>query len=171
MKDFIRLESFVFGHIGDEGFTHSNAAETLRYRRQIGAENVKVLTDIKKKHSSHAITADVNIVDTAIAADFFLSGFSRLLGSDLKLILDGLILTGSHTGVAADVSELEAVKKAVDMQVWIGSGVTAKNIRDFSQADGLIIGSEFKKEGKWYNELDPDRILAITQKNANKESE
>ena len=75
-KDFIRLESFVFGHIGDEGFTQSNAAETLRYRRQIGADNVKILTDIKKKHSSHAITADVNIVDTAIAADFFLSGFS-----------------------------------------------------------------------------------------------
>ena len=75
-KDFIRLESFVFGHIGDEGFTQSNAAETLRYRRQIGADNVKILTDIKKKHSSHAITADVNIVDAAIAADFFLSGYS-----------------------------------------------------------------------------------------------
>ena len=73
--------------------------------------------------------------------------------------------------MAADVSELEAVKKAVDMQVWIGSGVTAKNIENFNRADGLIIGSEFKKEGKWYNELDPDRILAITQKNANKTSE
>ena len=56
------------------------------------------------------------------------------------------------------------------MNVYIGSGVTAKNIESFNQADGLIIGSEFKKDGKWYNELDPDRILAITNKNANKDT-
>ena len=72
--DFIRLESFVFGHIGDEGFTESNAAETLRYRKSIDAENVKVLTDIKKKHSSHSITADVSIAETAVAAEFFSCG-------------------------------------------------------------------------------------------------
>ena len=28
----------------------------------------------KKKHSSHAITSDLDIGDTAVAADFFLSG-------------------------------------------------------------------------------------------------
>ena len=42
--------------------------------------------------SAHAITLDVNIADTAKAAEFFLS--------------DGVIVTGSQTGQAADVSEL-----------------------------------------------------------------
>ena len=83
--DFIRLESFVFGHIGDEGFTQSNAASTLRYRKEIGAENVKIFTDIKKKHSSHAITADLDIQDTAIAADFFLSGTQLHFSVHIKL--------------------------------------------------------------------------------------
>ena len=42
--DFIRCESFVFGHIGDEGFTQSDSAELLRYRKNIGAENVKIFS-------------------------------------------------------------------------------------------------------------------------------
>ena len=149
--DFIRLESFVFGHIGDEGYTESNAALALRYRKQIGAENVKIFTDIKKKHSSHAITADVDIIDTAIAADFFLS--------------DGLIITGSHTGVAASPDELTAVKDKVNLPVFIGSGITSENIDAFQLADGLIVGSEFKIDGKWQNELDLNRIKKLTKAN------
>ena len=45
-----------------------------RYRKQIGGEHISVLADIKKKHSAHAVTADVNIGETAAAADFFRAG-------------------------------------------------------------------------------------------------
>ena len=47
---FIRTESFVFSHVADEGWMDSCAAELLRYRRAIGAEDILVFTDIKKKH-------------------------------------------------------------------------------------------------------------------------
>ena len=47
---FIRAEGFVYSHIGDEGWLDSCAGELLRYRRSIGAEEVGILTDIKKKH-------------------------------------------------------------------------------------------------------------------------
>lgn len=43
--------------------------------------------------SAHAITSDIRIADTAKAAQFFLS--------------DGVILTGSHTGQAADQTEFK----------------------------------------------------------------
>jgi membrane complex biogenesis BtpA family protein len=79
--DFIRAEGFVFGHVADEGYIDAQAGALLRYRKQIGAEQVKILTDIKKKHSSHALTADVSLAETAEAAAFFLS--------------DGLVITGS----------------------------------------------------------------------------
>ena len=82
--DFVRVEGFVFAHIADEGFIDGGAGELLRYRRQIGADKILVLTDIKKKHGSHAVTADVDIVETARAAAFFLS--------------DGVIITGTATG-------------------------------------------------------------------------
>ena len=40
--------------------------------------------------------------------------------------LDGLIITGTHTGQAADANELSIVKEKVDLPVYIGSGVTGR---------------------------------------------
>ena len=41
-------------------------------------------------------------------------------------LLDGLIITGTHTGQAADANELSIVKEKVDLPVYIGSGVTGR---------------------------------------------
>ena len=46
--------------VADEGLIESDAGILLRYRQQIGAGHIKVFADMKKKHSSHAITADVS---------------------------------------------------------------------------------------------------------------
>ncbi len=143
--DFIRAEGFVFSHVADEGLMNSCAGELLRYRKQIGADNVKVIVDIKKKHSAHAITADVDIVETAKAAQFFNA--------------DGLIITGISTGVSADIEELKAVKSAVSIPVLIGSGINANNVKSYLQyADAVIVGSYVKEEGLWSNKLSQERI-------------
>ena len=47
---FIRGEGFVFSHVADEGWIDACAGELLRYRRNIGADNILVFTDVKKKH-------------------------------------------------------------------------------------------------------------------------
>ena len=70
---FVRVEGFVFAHVADEGLIQASAGELLRYRRAIDAEGVRVFADIKKKHSAHAITADVSLAETARAAEFFLA--------------------------------------------------------------------------------------------------
>ncbi len=143
--DFIRAEGFVFAHVADEGTTEANAGEILRYRKQIGADNVMVFTDVKKKHSSHSITSDVSIVETAKAAEFFLS--------------DGIIVTGSSTGAEADISELSDVKQNSQLPIIIGSGVTAENIDQYyNLADAFIIGSHFKIDGNWENGVDENRV-------------
>lgn len=143
--DFIRAEGFVFAHVADEGLIDGCAAPLLRYRRQIGADNILVLTDIKKKHSSHAITADVGIVETAHAAEFFLS--------------DGVIVTGAATGAEASLEEIQAVKEAVSIPVLVGSGVTLDNVeRYLAAADALIIGSYFKESGHWSQGVDVGRV-------------
>ena len=146
--DFIRIEAFVFGHLADEGYMESSAAELLRYRKQIGADKLLIFTDIKKKHSAHAITNDISIEETAEAAEFFLS--------------DGIIITGNSTGKQADINEVKAVKKTVNLPILIGSGITDKNIAAYyPYADAFIIGSYFKKEGKWQNPVDPQRIQQL----------
>src|SRR5206468_10340563 len=92
---FVRVEGFVFAHVADEGVIESSAGALLRYRRAIGAGNVRVFADIKKKHSAHAITADVDIVETAKAAEFFQA--------------DGVIISGVSTGQPADADEVRSV--------------------------------------------------------------
>jgi len=143
--DFIRAEGFAFAHVADEGIIESSAAELLRYRRLIGAERVQVWADVKKKHSAHAITADVGIGETAHAVEF--------MRGDL------VIVTGAVTGDAPQKADVLEVKKYTHLPVYLGSGVTAKNLRQFFEvADGFIIGSEFKTGGHWSGAVDPKRV-------------
>ncbi|XP_030060256.1 uncharacterized protein F13E9.13, mitochondrial [Microcaecilia unicolor] len=148
--DFIRAEGFVFSHVADEGIINACAGDLLRYRRQIGAEHVQIFADIKKKHSSHALTADISVSETAKAAEFFLA--------------DGIILTGSATGVQVDLQELKEVRSTVKIPVLIGSGVTLENVENYMDASALIIGSYFKKDGYWGSSVDPDRIKKFMDK-------
>ncbi|MEM7660104.1 MAG: BtpA/SgcQ family protein [Bacteroidota bacterium] len=148
--DFVRAEGFVFGHVADEGWMDAQAGELLRYRSQIGADHIPIFTDIKKKHSSHALTADVDLVETAKAAEFFLS--------------DGLIVTGTATGVAANLEEIAAVKAAVKLPVWVGSGVTLDNVKGYlAVCDGLVIGSWFKEDGHWSKPVEEERVKRLME--------
>lgn len=143
--DFIRAEGFVFAHTADEGIIEAQAGDLLRYRKLIDADSIAIFTDIKKKHSSHAITQDVSLLDTAKAARFFLS--------------DGVIITGSHTGVSASVDELKTLKKDLDFPVIVGSGITLDNVATYLPiCDAMIVGSYFKEQGYWENELSYERI-------------
>lgn len=148
--DFIRVEGYVFSHIADEGFLNACAGDLLRYRKHIGAEHIQIFTDIKKKHSSHAVTADVSVSETAKAAEFFLS--------------DGIILTGIATGEQVDPKELKETALAVKIPVLIGSGVTLENVEQYVDANAMIIGSYFKKGGYWGNSVDPERVQKFMDK-------
>jgi hypothetical protein len=149
--DFIRAEGFAFAHIADEGLIQACAGELLRYRKYIGAAHIAIFTDIKKKHSSHAITADVDIVETAKAAEFFLS--------------DGVIITGASTGNPANLDDIERTKESVEIPVLVGSGVTLENAESYLKtADALIVGSYFKTDGMWQNPVDYERVKTFMDK-------
>ncbi len=149
--DFIRAEGYVFAHVADEGIIESSAGELLRYRKQIGADNILVFTDIKKKHSSHSITLDIDLKETAKATEFFIS--------------DGLIVTGSATGEEANQSDVKIVKENTSIPVLVGSGINVNNIESYvNSADGFIIGSHFKVDEKWNNEIDKTRVKNFMNK-------
>lgn len=138
---FVRVEGYVFAHVADEGLIEADAGPLLRYRDTVGAEHVRVFADIKKKHSSHALTADVDIAETAHAAEFALA--------------DGVIVTGTATGRPADPADVAAVSGAVGIPVFVGSGITPDNVAAFAAADGVIVGSAVKQRGDWRLPLDP----------------
>lgn len=153
---FIRVEGFVFGHLADEGWIDACAGELLRYRRHIGAEHINIFADIKKKHSSHAASADVSLEETAHAAEFFNA--------------DGVIVTGIATGYETLPDDVARVRKAVSLPVLVGSGVTADNIHQYRDtAHAVIVGSYIKKDGKWYNSVDETRVKKLLQNKTHSE--
>lgn len=142
--DFIRAEGCVFGHVADEGWIEACAGNLLRERARLGAKHIRIWTDLQKKHSAHAVTADLPLEDWVHGAEFF--------------GIDGVIITGTATGVAAKATEVERASKASPLPVIVGSGITASNCADYAVADGWIVGSSIKQNGYWENPLDPKRL-------------
>lgn len=146
--DFVRAEGFVFGHVADEGWMDACAGPLMRYRRHIGAGHVAIWADVKKKHSAHAATADVDLAGTVKAAEFF--------GAD------AVIVTGEATGSEAAAADIAAARGASKLPVIVGSGVTAENaavmLRD---ADAVIVGSALKAGGHWAAPVELARVKAV----------
>ena len=143
--DYIRVEAYVFAHVGGSGVIHGSAGKILRRRKELNAEHIKVFADVKKKHGSHSLTIDLNIQDEIMQAEFFLA--------------DGVIVTSQFTGVNPDKNDLTKAKAATKLSVLIGSGMTAENIVEYLPfADGFIVGSYFRKDGKFLETLEPERL-------------
>ena len=143
--DYIRVEAFVFAHVGGSGIINGSAGKILRRRKELKAEHIRVFADVKKKHGSHSLTIDLDIKDEIMQAEFFL--------------VDGVIVTSQFTGINPDKDDLVKAKSATKLPVLIGSGMTAENIQDYLPlADGFIIGSYFRKDGKFLEKLEPERL-------------
>lgn len=151
--DFVRVEGFAFAHVADEGIIESSAAALLRFRRAIGAERVQVWADVKKKHASHAITADVGIGETAAAAEFMRA--------------DAVIVTGSATGECPTAADVAEVRGRCRVPLYLGSGITHDNLAAYYPgADGFIVGSAFKRDGRWSETVDPRRVERFMEAHA-----
>jgi membrane complex biogenesis BtpA family protein len=146
--DYIRVEAFVFAHVGGSGVINGSAGKILRRRKELGAEHIKVFTDVKKKHGSHSLTIDLDIRDEIMQAEFFMA--------------DGVIVTSQFTGLNPDKDDLFKAKRATKLPVLIGSGMTPENIHEYlSLADGFIVGSCFRKDGKFLETLEPERLATF----------
>jgi membrane complex biogenesis BtpA family protein len=143
--DYIRVEAYVFAHVGGSGIINGSAGKILRRRKELKAEHIKVFADVKKKHGSHSLTIDLDIKDEIAQAEFFL--------------VDGVIVTSQFTGVNPDKNDLVKAKGATKLPVLIGSGMTAENISEYLPlADGFIVGSYFRKDGKFLEVLEPEKL-------------
>jgi len=148
---FIRAEGFVFASVADEGLlAEADAGPLLRYRKSIDAEHVRILADVKKKHSAHALTSDVDVGEMAKAAEFF--------GAD------GVIITGLATGQSIRIDDLGTARIATNLPLLVGSGVTPESVDMlFAYADALIVGSWYKQDGLWSNPPDKRRAKELVK--------
>lgn len=142
---FMRAEAFAYAHVADEGWLDASAATVARARAALGAD-IAIWADVKKKHSSHAVTADLTLADVAHGTAFS--------GADV------LIVTGPATGRPADPADVSAAATA-GLPVAVGSGITLANIGEFIAAQALIVGSSIKVDGDWRKPVDRQRVRAL----------
>jgi membrane complex biogenesis BtpA family protein len=121
----------------------------MRRRKELHAEHIKLFADVDKKHSVRFPGIDL---ETHIA-------WTRFSGAD------ALIVSGRMTGDAPDLDKLRQARAlAGDRPLLLGSGTTAENISAFLEvADGAIVGSWVKSDGRVENPVDVERVRRFVQ--------
>jgi membrane complex biogenesis BtpA family protein len=146
--NFIRVNIHTGAMLTDQGLIEGDAYGTLRYRERL-CPGVEIFADV---HVKHAVPLGNWPLDIA-ARDTLERGLA-----------DALIVSGTGTGEATDVSDLETVRRACpSARILLGSGVTAENVANYRQADGFIVGSSLKSEGKLANPVDPKRVEKLAK--------
>lgn len=144
---FIRVNVYTGAMITDQGIIEGDAYTIARYRKNI-LPDVKIFADVNVKHAAPITTEPI----VQMAEDTAYRGLA-----------DALIITGRSTGKPPIIDNLIKVKKAVpDRPIFIGSGVDIDNVGEFLlHADGIIVGTSFKKEGITTNPVDGERVIGF----------
>lgn len=141
---FIR-EVFTGVYESDMGLWSPNAGEVLRFRRNIGAENVRVFFNVVPEFASSLGVRSVA---------------QRARNAVTSSLADVVLVSGSMAGEEPDIAIIEQIKGAVgDIPVFLNTGAKAQNIRYYLRmADGVIVGSSLKVDGYTWNPVDLDRV-------------
>jgi uncharacterized protein len=133
----------------DQGLIEGRANEVLRYRRELGSD-VKIFADVLVKHAQPLGQPNITIavqetIDRGLA--------------------DVVILSGGATGSPPTITDLELAKAAAgETLVLIGSGASWDNVSSLMQvADGAIVSSSLKRQGKIENTIDPIRVSQFVE--------
>ncbi len=105
----------------------------IKYRKELNAENVVLLTDIQVKYSK-MINPKISIDQSAKTA--------QLLGSN------GVIVSGSQSGSSPDLKRLAKARKGVrSVPVVVGSGFSRDNAPDILPlVDAVIVGTSISEK-------------------------
>ncbi|WXG40616.1 MAG: BtpA/SgcQ family protein [Candidatus Freyarchaeum deiterrae] len=142
---FVRVNVLSGIVITDQGLVESEACKVLRFRKALGAGDVKLFADV---HVKHAIRLEERPVE--------LEAYELLNRS----LADALIVTGESTGMEADINKIKKIKEKIpESKVLAGSGVNKNNLQKYlTLCDGIIVGTALKKNEITENPVDPAKV-------------
>lgn len=147
---FIR-EVFTGVYAGDLGLWNMDCGRIVRHQHAVAAENVKLLFNIVPESAHYLANRDV--AEIAKSTVF-------------NAKPDALCVSGLTAGVETDTQVLKKVKDAVpETIVFVNTGVKLENVdKQLSIADGAVVGTTFKKDGKFENHVDESRVRSFMDK-------
>lgn len=147
---FVR-EIFTGVYASDFGIWNTNVGRTIRHQHEIGAQDVKLLFNIVPEAAAYLAHRDlVSIAKSTV--------FNNRP--------DALCVSGLTAGVEADSQLLKQVKDTVpNTVVFANTGTRYENVeRQLSIADGCVVGTTFKYDGKFENHVDVNRVKRFMDK-------
>lgn len=147
---FVR-EIFTGVYASDFGLWNTDCGDVVRHQHAIGAENVKLLFNIVPEAAKYL--ADREIESIAKTTVF-------------NCRPDALCVSGATAGSATDPEVLRRAKSAVgDTLVFANTGCRVDTIEKLlSIADGAVVGTTFKYDGKFENQTDVKRVREFMDK-------
>src|SRR4030042_2052270 len=145
---FVR-EVFTGVYESDMGLWSTDAAATLRYRHNIGADHVRVFYNVTPEFASFLGVRSLG---------------ERAKSAVISSMADVILVSGMAAGTEPKLETLKEVKAAVGgmVPVLLNTGGKAENIRQYlSVADGVIVGSSLKVDGYTWNPVDEKRVKAF----------
>jgi membrane complex biogenesis BtpA family protein len=147
---FVR-EIFTGVYASDFGIWDTNVGKTIRHKKNIGADGVKLLFNIVPEAAKYLADRDLeSIAKTTV--------FNNRP--------DALCVSGITAGAATDTQMLKRVKDAVPNTVVLANtGVRYENVeQQLSIADGAVVGTTFKVDGVFENAVDEERVKKFMDK-------
>lgn len=146
---FVRVNVLSGAMVTDQGVIEGRAFEVLRLRRAL-CPQARIFADVHVKHALPLAPIPLEIA----ARDTLERGLA-----------DALIVSGTGTGVATDLEDVERVRKACPRaQIFIGSGIVAETVADYLRwADGVIVGSSLKRKGRLAQPVDERRVARLAK--------
>ncbi len=135
-------------YASDFGLWNTDCGEISRHRARLGQQKLKLLYNIVPEASVYLGNRDVaSIARTTV----------------FNCRPDVICVSGATAGVGTDKGVLTRVKEAIpDTAVFANTGCRIDTIADmFTVADGAVVGTTFKKDGKFENLVDRDRVAAF----------
>ncbi|MDT0182979.1 BtpA/SgcQ family protein [Microbacterium sp. ARD31] len=141
---FVR-EIFTGVYASDFGMWDTNVGRTARHRLAVSGEDVRLLFNIVPEAASYV-------------AERELAALTR--STVFNCVPDGLCVSGLTAGAPTDTSTLKVVKEnAGTTPVVVNTGVRPDTLADSMQfADAGIVGTFFKKDGIFENDVDVARV-------------
>jgi membrane complex biogenesis BtpA family protein len=146
--ELIRINVHTGARVTDQGLIEGRAHETLRQRRALGAEHIRLFCDVDVKHAAPLAPRPIG----EEAHDLHARGLA-----------DAVLVTGSGTGRGVALDDLEAVASALgpDAKVLVASGVTIATLPDLGRAHGVIVGTCLRRSGRAGDPVDGERARAF----------
>ena len=138
-------------YASDFGLWNTCPGEVARHKNEVGRKDLKLLFNIVPEAARYL--ADRSIEEIAKTTVF-------------NNLPDALCVSGLTAGAETDSQILLRVKKVVpDTVVFTNTGCRIDNVeKQLAYADGAVVGTTFKVDGKFENKVDKDRVKAFMDK-------